>query len=47
MDVCPEIYLSFWAEIHYNSIYPVGGKFTPTSITLFHFFSTTKITVAA
>jgi hypothetical protein len=21
-----EMYLSFWAEVHYNSIYPAGGK---------------------
>jgi hypothetical protein len=23
---CAVIFLSFWAEVHYNSIYPEGGK---------------------
>ena len=24
---CAVIFLSFWAEVHYNSIYPEGGNF--------------------
>lgn len=32
------VYLSFWAEVHYNSIYPQGGNFSflsPDSIKCF------------
>lgn len=26
VSICAVISLSFWAEVHYNSIYPEGGK---------------------
>jgi hypothetical protein len=32
------IYLSFWAEVHYNSIYPDGGEFHCSSLSKLKIF---------